>query len=285
MRSSMREANLQALLEDDSAVCSHVGDLVEVYNGILAEDVCGTRLAHMIDAVHLTQQTADVAYDENSLCESSLPDAILAVFRQFLHCKHPGLRDSSSTTAASPTAKVLDKFSLRGVQYSTASRRAHDSHVVFRSSQPQPEMSKPPPSPEPGQITHIFLHPHVPDPRCPASPGQHHHTSVYICVRPYASLQPSPEPELSHIDQMYRRFGFAGGFLCRDEFASAIIIEPSSIISHVAVTPLKISGYKVLHILPMDRVRFSSDFRNNRTCDKTFSTTSLCRHPLCTQET
>ena len=69
MRSSTREANLQALLEDDSEVRSHVGDLVEVYKGILAEDVRGTRLAHMIDAVHLTQKTADIAYDGNSLGE------------------------------------------------------------------------------------------------------------------------------------------------------------------------------------------------------------------------
>jgi len=122
MHSSTREANLQALLEDDSEVRSHVGDLVEVYKGILAEDVRGTRLAHMINAVHPTQQTADVAYDENSLRESSLPNAILAVFRQFLHCKHPGLGEGSFAAAASPTAKVLDKFSLHGVQYSTASR-------------------------------------------------------------------------------------------------------------------------------------------------------------------
>ncbi len=187
MRSSTREANLQALLEDDSEVRSHVGDLVEVYKGILAEDVRGTRLAHMIDAVHLTQKTADIAYDGNSLGESSLPDAILAMFRQFLHCKHPGLREKdaaegSSTSVASSKAKVLDRFSLRGVQYSTASRRARDSHVFFQSPQPLSEMSKPPPSPEPGQITHIFLHPNVPAPRCPSSPGRRHNPSVYVCV-------------------------------------------------------------------------------------------------------
>ena len=284
MRSSTREANLQALLEDDSEVRSRVGDLVEVYKGILAEDVRETRLAHMTDAVHLTQKTADIAYDGNSLRESSLPDAILAAFSQFLHCKHPGLREKdaaegSSASVASPKAKVLDSFSLRGVQYSTASRRVRDSHVFFQPLQPQSEMSKPPPSPEPGQITHIFLHPHVPAPRCPDPPGQRHHPSVYVCVRPYASLQPSSEPELSNVDQMYRRFGFAGGFLYMNDFAPSIIIEPSNIVSHVAVTPLKISGHRVLHILPMDRVRFSPGFWSNRTHGDAFSTTSSCRRP------
>ena len=127
MRSSTKEANLQALLEDNSKVHSHVGDLVDVYKGILAEDVHRTRLAHMIDAVHLKQQTADIAYDGNSVRESSLPGDILAAFRQFLRCKHPELKgtdtaEGSSVAVASPNAKVLDKFSLRGVKFSTASR-------------------------------------------------------------------------------------------------------------------------------------------------------------------
>ena len=255
MRSSAREANLKALLEDDSEARSRVGDLVETYRDILAEDVRGTRLAHMIDAVHLTQQAADIVYDRNSLRESSLPGAILAAFKQFLRCKHPGLRDeetteNSSDIMVSPKAKVLDKFSLRGVQYSTASRRTRDSHVFFRSA--KPEMGKAPPSPQPGQITHIFIHPNVL--HYPVSSSQHNRPSVYVCVQPYAPLQPSSGPKLRNIDQMYRRFGFAGGFLCRNEFASPIIIEPSSVISHVAVTPLKIGADNVFHVLPMDRV-------------------------------
>jgi hypothetical protein len=251
MHSSAREANLHSLLEDDSEVRSHVSDLVRVYKSILAEDVRGMRLAHMIDAVRFTQQTADIAYDGNSLRESNLPDAILVVFRQFLRCKYPKLRDKDAaddSSVSSPKAKVLDRLSLRSVQYSTASRRARDSHVFFR---PQ-SRSETSPSPEPGQIIHIFLDPYDRNhaPRCS---DQRNHTSVYVCVQPYASLQTSPESELSNIDQRYRRFGF--GFLYRSEFSLPIIVEPSSIISHVAITPLEICGHKVLHILPMDRVR------------------------------
>jgi hypothetical protein len=54
---------------------------------------------------------------------------------------------------------------------------------------------------------------------------------------------------------MYRRFGFAGGFLCQRELAPVVIIEPSDIVSHVAITPLCINEHLLLHILPMDRVR------------------------------
>ena len=250
MRSSTREANLQALLEDNSKVHSHVGDLVDVYKGILAKDVRRTCLAHMIDAVHLKQQTGDIAYDGNSVCKSSLPDDILAAFGQFLRCKHPELKgtdttEGSSAAVASLNAKVLDKFSLCGVKFSTASRRARDSHVSFRTPLLQPEMCKPPHSSQPGQITHILFHSHAHTPCCHASPGQCHHQSVYVCVRPYASLQPTLKSELKTIDQTYRQFGFAGGFSCRNDFTAPIIIEPSGIISHIAVTPLTIGGHTV----------------------------------------
>lgn len=249
MHSSAREANLQAILSDDSEVRSNVGQLVDVYNNILAEDVRGTRLAHMTDTVHLTQQ-ADLTYDEKCVREASLPDAILAVFVQFLNFKRSRPRAIDATESpwgviASPT-KFLDKFSLRGVQYSTATCRARDSHIFFRLSAPARPVS--------GQITHIFLYSHVPAVRSSTTPGQPHHPSVYLCVRPYASLQPISE--LEKIDQVYRQFGFAGGFLCMKDFAPLIVLEPSSIISHVAVTPLHINGYEVVHLLPMDRVCF-----------------------------
>jgi hypothetical protein len=276
MHSSVREANLRALLSDDSEVRSHVSELVEVYESILAEDVRGTRLAHMIDVVHPTQQTTDIAYDGKRLRESSLPDAILPVFAHFLSCKYQAFEPVDATEVSLKT-QFLDKFSLQGVQYSTATCRARDSHIFFRPSQ----MSKLQACPEPGQITHIFVHSHAPDHRSPlASRGQIHHPSVYLCVRPYAALRPNLE--LNKVDQMYRQFGFAGGFLCRKEFASLVIIEPSSIISHIAVTPLHIYGHDLLHILPMDRVSSSLDRQNKRAHGERFSTTSSCRHPSCT---
>jgi hypothetical protein len=63
---------------------------------------------------------------------------------------------------------------------------------------------------------------------------------------------------------MFRRFGFAGGFLRQRELTEPIFIEPSNIISHVAATPVDIKGYPLLHILPMDRVCLSSKRRNRK---------------------
>ena len=245
----MREANLQALLSDDSEVRVRVPDLIKVYDANLAEDTRGTRLAHMIHAVH---QTSDIAYDQKHISESRLPDAILHSLIQFLDGKHLGqmaVDTGSSLAGMSRNAKLLDKFSLRGVQYSTATCRSRDSRVLFQS--PHLEVSRSQARPKPGQITHIFFYPDVP---IHLSPQRQNHLSMYICVQPYSTLEPNIE--LNQVDEMYRQFGFAGGFLCRDQPSPPIIIEPSSIISHVAVTPLRVCEYKVLHVLPMDSVCF-----------------------------
>lgn len=255
MHSSAREANFQALLSDDREVRAHVSDLVEVYENIRAEDVRGTRLAHMVDAAHPTQQEPSLVYDRTRMRQSSLPDSVLTPFIRFLNCKQQTTvcstnLDGPPDTAIPREAKFLDKFSLRGVEYSTVRCRIRNSHVLFRHF--EPDTSRASNQPEPGQITHIFLHSSVPTSYTlpkhkPLHPG------FYLCVRPYLSLQ----PELSNIDEMYRRFGFAGGFLCRRELAPPIIIEPCGIISHIAVTPLDVEEHHVMHILPMDRVRLS----------------------------
>jgi hypothetical protein len=276
MHSSAREANLQALLLDDSEVRSHVGNLVEVYENICAEDVRGTRLAHMVDVVRLTEQEPNLVYDGTRLCKSNLPNSVLIPFIRFLKRKqatgYATSLDGPPSTAIHPEAMFLDKFSLQGVQYSTMNYRTRNSHILFRHN--QSDASKAPSQPEPGQITHIFLHSGVSAPhtalRTTPPTRRPLHPDLYLCVQPYLSLQ----PELSNMDQMYRKFGFAGGFLCRRELATPIVIEPSSIISHVAVTPLLIKEHHMLHILPMDRVCLSPYPNNEKT--KGFESSS-CR--------
>lgn len=257
MHSSVREANFQALLSDDSEMSSHVSDLVEVYETFRTEDVRGTRLAHMVDAARVKQPQPDLVYDETRLRESRLPDSALASFIRFLNCKYNVTAgstgssfDSLANTIISPEASFLDSFSLRGVQYSTKSYRSRNSHILFRPFQGKAPMA-PDHSLPAGQITHIFLHSLTPSLYSRAAQGTSSRClALYVCVEPYGSLQ----SELSDTDQMYRKFGFAGGFLCRRELASVVVIEPSNIVSHVAVTPLCIKAHPLLHILPMDRV-------------------------------
>ena len=183
MRSSLREANFRAMLADDSEVRSHVSKLVEAYEAVRAEDVCGTRLAHMVNAAHLTSQ--QLVYDRTRLHKSSLPGLALETFIRLLEHKHQatvdptsldGLRDSG----ISWEARFLDSFSLRGVQYSTVSHRTRNSHILFHPLQLS-DASAAPNLPEPGQITHIFLHALPPSPHSITTQGGPP-LGVYLCV-------------------------------------------------------------------------------------------------------
>jgi hypothetical protein len=259
MRSSARDANLRALLFDHShgEVRERVRELAKTYEAFVAEDVRGTRLAHMVDTAQPTHvQQPDFVFDETCLRDTSLPDAILPLLAPFLNRKHGTTiysTNGSPGISVFTRAKFLDKFSLRGVEYATASCRTRNSHVLFRPS--KLDSSESSAHPEPGQITYAFLHQQI-DP-CSASgqedEGQLHHPSICLCIRPYAPLQ----SELGDVDKSYRRFSFAGGFLSGEKLGPPILVEQSSIISHVAVTPLEIRGCKVLHVLPMDRVSVS----------------------------
>lgn len=254
MRSSAREAKLRALFSDRSEVHEAVDELVTTYQAFCAEDVRGTRLAHMVDMARLTQEP-DLVFDETCLRDMSLPKAVLRPLAQFLNRKRASTTYSSDGSSGpgisiSSCVKSLDKFSFRGVQYSTASCRVRNSHILFRRAElHSPESLA---TPEPGQIVYAFLHqqsrvnPH----HAQEDGRQVRYPFICLCVQPYLPVQ----PELKDVDESYRRFGFAGGFLSAQTLGPPIIVDPSSIMSHVAITPLEIRGYEVLHILPMDRV-------------------------------
>ena len=259
MHGSAREAKLQALLSDHSEVREQVGELTKTYESILAEDVRGTRLAHMVGATWLTQRL-DVAFDETRLLDSNLTDATLVLLAQFLNRKYRTSRYHTGVSLRnilSPKAKLLDKFSLRGVQYSTAGSRTRNSHVFFRHP-PQVDASESLAHPEPGQITDIFLHSQFGTPEARGE-TRSHKPSIYLCIRPYVLLR----SDLSDVDKSYRQFGFAGGFLSERALGAPIVVDYSSIISHVAVTPMKIRGCEILHVLPMDRVSSISQREGN----------------------
>jgi hypothetical protein len=127
----------------------------------------------------------------------------------------------------------LSSWTLRGVQYTTVKYRTRNSHILFRHYQSDASKASSQPESEPGQIISIFLHSGVSTPHS-TSPN------LCLCVRPYLPLR----PELSDMDQMYRRFGFAGGFLCKRELGASLSLQALS--PNVAVTPLLIKEHQVL---------------------------------------
>ena len=97
---------------------------MKTYEAFLAEDVQGMRLAHLAGTTRLMQQP-DIAFDEKGLRDLNLSDDMLLLLAQFLNPKHKTTKYhiGSSLSKISPNAKLLDKISLQGVQYSTTGRR------------------------------------------------------------------------------------------------------------------------------------------------------------------
>jgi hypothetical protein len=171
-------ADGQPLLSDHSEVRERVSELMKTYENILAEDVRGARLAHMVGA---TQEAA--GYCICGLRDSNLTDAMLVLLAHFLNRKHRTTiphTGGSLGDMLSPRAKILDKFSLRGVQYSTAGSRMRNSRVLFRL--PQIGASESLAHPEPGQITDIFLHSQASAPGAREDERRSRHPSIYLCI-------------------------------------------------------------------------------------------------------
>jgi len=53
---------------------------------------------------------------------------------------------------------------------------------------------------------------------------------------------------------IYRTFGFTGGYLCQPHAETLHIIHLSNLVSHFALTPIQLQMTEVIHILPVDRV-------------------------------
>ena len=52
----------------------------------------------------------------------------------------------------------------------------------------------------------------------------------------------------------FRRFGFAGGFLCSSTFSTVHAIPLSNLISHCSITAMMDEFSGLIHVLPLDRV-------------------------------
>jgi len=53
---------------------------------------------------------------------------------------------------------------------------------------------------------------------------------------------------------IYRTFGFTGGYLCQLHAETLHVIRLSNLVSHFALTPIQLQMTEVIHILSVDRV-------------------------------
>lgn len=132
-------------------------------------------------------------------------------------------------------ALELEKVSISGVIYASEKSLPRDSNIIFQ----RPGGS----SQRVGRIKSIFQ---------PCSqPG-----TTFMTVSQYRLVS------RSDVRNVYRRFGFAGGFLCgAEEDGQLLVIRTEDVICHFARTALEPEGERLMHALPLNTVRNVLEYR------------------------
>jgi hypothetical protein len=134
------------------------------------------------------------------------------------------------SNSGSYTSEVLEleKVSISGVIYASEKSLPRDSNIIFR----RPGGS----SQRVGQVKLIFQ-------------ACHERGTNFLVVSQCRLIASSDERNV------YRRFGFAGGFLCdAEEDGQLLLIRSKDVICHFAKTALEPKGDKLMHALPLNTV-------------------------------
>lgn len=146
------------------------------------------------------------------------------------------LAPSTSTMGSNPRytsdALELEKVSISGAIYASEKSLPRDSNIIFR----RPGGS----SQRVGRIKSIFQ-------GC-CDPGK-----TFLAVSQYRLIVGEDDRNV------YRRFGFAGGFLCDAECGRLLVVRSEDVICHFAKTALEPKEEKLMHALPLNTVCVTLD--------------------------
>ena len=220
-----RSSNLQALL-DRNDVTSDTQPLIDAFTRVTNEDHRGTRLA---DEIHHppTKPPRNI----------NLSDGFHRLLVSFLNRRFQTMR--YTTQWGSPwfvpgVVLELDKVSIRGVIYASSKSLPRDSHVIFRKPGD--------PTLRAGKIDAIFSTPH---------PGANCEETKITCLVIQEWL---PVMEAA-LQKPYQEFGFAGGFLCHNNFVGAVsILDVNGVVCHFAKTFFGKRDSDIFHVLPLNKV-------------------------------
>lgn len=210
-----RTANVEALM-DNKDISAIAPELSDAFTTVSDEDHRGTRLA---DEIHFppTKPPTRIRLDPRTfeLLIQLITDTI----------EMPG-----SLNLMSPQLLELGKITISGVIYSNHKLLPRDSNIIFR---------------RPGRISHcigrvdLIFQPIT---------GETPHPT-FLAVSQFSLAQGNP------MSGVYRRFGFAGGYLYTERRITPRVIRTSDVLCHFARTPLESEGSGLLHALPLNTVR------------------------------
>lgn len=219
LNTSVRSANLRAILADDDSLRASVQEIVSVMEQIDHEDIRGFRLASIIDP------------NSPSYTPRSKPlSGMLHPHHFQLLCHRLG--QNIDINNIPKNARFLKEVSKYGVCYGTTTSALKNSSVIFYDS--------PSNNSKAGITIHIFEYQWYRD-------VNHISKDIFFVVQELEPIHEGRDP--------YRRHAF-GGFICAATGREQVI-SMSQIKSHFALTRLTESEFNgLIHVLPVDRVGF-----------------------------
>ena len=225
--------------------------LLTTYSSVVSEDHRGTRLADEVHHPPTKPPRSELLDDE---CYQLLLHMLNKKFGTTGYTP-----DGGQVLLVTRQVQQLAKVSIRGVAYAHKNSLPRDSNVIFRRSGGS--------SSRVGVIWLIFRLRHP-------TPDGLTAESTYILVREL--LQLSDES----MQSQYTQFGFAGGFLCHSEGWSKFhVIGLNDVICHFAKTLIQRGEGNIIHVLPLNKVRFSSFPRAHHLI--VIQDDGILRSPLC----
>ena len=139
-----------------------------------------------------------------------------------------GMSTSINTSSYTSEALELEKVSISGIIYASEKSLPRDSNIIFQ----RPRGT----SHRVGRIKLIFQVSYQPE-------------KTFLVVSQHKLIVNTD------VRNVYRRFGFAGGFLCdAEEDGQILIIQMEDVICHFAKTTLLPIEEKLMHALPLNAV-------------------------------
>jgi len=220
--SSGHTSHLKAILHDDDELHKDVVEMATTLEGINSEDIQSFWHATLLDPSVLTFVNNPKAV--SSQIEDEAYQLLCSFFQTSRDLEHVSL----------PRKAVhLDEISIGGVSYATkGSQKFQNSAIMFRKPQDGEGHIY---DEKPGIITLILQYWYH---------ATYKVTQYFLLIQEYVPIE-------NPASDVYRGFGFTGGFLCKTDLAGYTMVPLTHIVSHIALTTI---GDDLIHVLPIDRV-------------------------------
>ena len=226
MVTAARTANLRAMLADDWELHGTVGEMMALLESTEQEDAHGYRHTSLLDPSG-SSFIADKKAWPTELEDETYQLLCILITREL----HSPLRLPRQ-------ALLFDDISISGVSYSTSDMiKFQDSHIIFH----HPTRQELDPGGEiAGVINGIFQYMYD-------AQWEEHVMDHYLLVREYLQVDAT-----DGVHDIYKAFGFTGGFLCQCDPTQVHVIHQTDVVSHFALTPVWQQNKWFNHVLPVD---------------------------------